>query len=242
MPENRSEDRLSPGHLSRGHPPGGGDRLRGDRRVVGVAGPRRRARRDGERPGAGAEARLRATVAAQWPALEAIGLAPDASPERLRFVAGTGSGRGGCRLRPGERPRTPRREARDLRRLDAAAAPDVVLATSSSGLKPSDHPGRLPPSRPRRARPPVQPAPPRAPGRGGGRIGDRRGRSVAVAMAFYTRLGKRPIRLRRELTGHVANRLQAACGARRSTSSAPARRASPTSTPPSRTGPACAGR
>ena len=29
-------------------------------------------------------------------------------------------------------------------------------------------------------------------------------------MAFYTAVGKRPIRLRQELPGHVANRLQAA--------------------------------
>ena len=33
---------------------------------------------------------------------------------------------------------------------------------------------------------------------------------MAAAMAFYTAVGKRPIRLRQELPGHVANRLQAA--------------------------------
>jgi carnitine 3-dehydrogenase len=30
------------------------------------------------------------------------------------------------------------------------------------------------------------------------------------AMAFYAAIGKKPIRLRRELKGHIANRLQAA--------------------------------
>ena len=34
--------------------------------------------------------------------------------------------------------------------------------------------------------------------------------AVEQAMAFYTAAGKRPIRLRQELPGHVANRLQAA--------------------------------
>ena len=34
--------------------------------------------------------------------------------------------------------------------------------------------------------------------------------AVTAAMAFYESIGKRPIRLRRELVGHVANRLQAA--------------------------------
>jgi 3-hydroxyacyl-CoA dehydrogenase len=34
--------------------------------------------------------------------------------------------------------------------------------------------------------------------------------AVERAMAFYTAVGKRPIRLRQELPGHVANRLQAA--------------------------------
>ena len=38
-------------------------------------------------PAPGAEAALRATVERQWPAMEAMGLAPGASPDRLRFCA-----------------------------------------------------------------------------------------------------------------------------------------------------------
>lgn len=34
--------------------------------------------------------------------------------------------------------------------------------------------------------------------------------AVAQAMAFYTRIGKRPIRLATQIKGHIANRLQAA--------------------------------
>ena len=38
-------------------------------------------------PAPGAEAALREAVAAQWPAMRAMGLAPGASPDRLRFAA-----------------------------------------------------------------------------------------------------------------------------------------------------------
>ena len=34
--------------------------------------------------------------------------------------------------------------------------------------------------------------------------------AVANAMAFYAHIGKRPIQVRREIKGHIANRLQAA--------------------------------
>ena len=36
------------------------------------------------------------------------------------------------------------------------------------------------------------------------------GAGVAQAMAFYAHIGKRPIQVRREIKGHIANRLQAA--------------------------------
>jgi 3-hydroxyacyl-CoA dehydrogenase len=94
--------------------------------------------------------------------------------------------------------------------LDEAARPDVVLASSSSGLLPSAiatacvaHPERVlvgHPFNPPHLLPLVEVVP-----------GERTGEAaVDQAMAFYTALGKKPIRLRHELPGHVANRLQAA--------------------------------
>jgi carnitine 3-dehydrogenase len=94
--------------------------------------------------------------------------------------------------------------------MDAAARPDVVLASSSSGLLPSaiaatcaGHPERVlvgHPFNPPHVLPLVEVVP-----------GERTGEAaVEQAMAFYTSLGKKPIRLRHELPGHVANRLQAA--------------------------------
>ncbi|OLT04681.1 3-hydroxyacyl-CoA dehydrogenase [Pseudonocardia sp. CNS-004] len=94
--------------------------------------------------------------------------------------------------------------------LDEAARPDVVLASSSSGLLPSAiatacaaHPERVlvgHPFNPPHLLPLVEVVP-------GQRTTDV---ALDAAMAFYTALGKKPIRLRHELPGHVANRLQAA--------------------------------
>lgn len=160
-------------------------------------------------PAEGAEARLRAAVSAHWPALEALGLAPGAGPERLRFARGPEEAVAAADFVQENGP-----ERLDLKRelyarLDAAAAPDVVIASSSSGLRPGEiqagcrHPGRVlvgHPFNPPHLIPLVEVV-------GGALTGEA---AIRVAMAFYAGLGKRPIRLRRELTGHVANRLQAA--------------------------------
>ncbi|KMO44040.1 3-hydroxyacyl-CoA dehydrogenase [Methylobacterium tarhaniae] len=160
-------------------------------------------------PAPGAEDRLRETVARHWPVLESIGLAPGASPERLTFVAGPEEAAEGADFVQENGPERLEIKHETYRRLDAAAAPDVVLATSSSGLTPSAvqtacrHPGRVVlghPFNPPHLVPLVEVL-------GGERTDEG---AIAAAMTFYARIGKRPIRLRRELVGHVANRLQAA--------------------------------
>jgi 3-hydroxyacyl-CoA dehydrogenase len=96
-----------------------------------------------------------------------------------------------------------------LAAIDRACGSQVVIASSTSSLKIGDlqrglsHPERLVaghPFLPVTLIPLVEVA-------GGGRTSDE---SMDRAMEFYESVGKRPIRLRRELTGHVANRLQAA--------------------------------
>ncbi|WP_288586342.1 3-hydroxyacyl-CoA dehydrogenase NAD-binding domain-containing protein, partial [uncultured Methylobacterium sp.] len=160
-------------------------------------------------PAPGAEAALRETVARHWPVLEQIGLAPGASPDRLTFVAGPEEAAVEADFVQENGPERLEIKHATFARLDAAAAPDVVLATSSSGLTPSAiqaacrHPGRVVlghPFNPPHLVPLVEVL--------GGEKTDEG--AVAAAMAFYQNLGKRPIRLRRELVGHVANRLQAA--------------------------------
>lgn len=93
--------------------------------------------------------------------------------------------------------------------LDAAAPPDVVLASSSSGFGPSAfqdacrHPERVVvahPFNPPHLVPLVEVV-------GGAATAED---AIDATMAAMTRLGRRPVRVRAELPGHVVNRLQAA--------------------------------
>lgn len=93
--------------------------------------------------------------------------------------------------------------------LDAAAAPDVVLASSSSGFGPSAfqdacaHPERVVvahPFNPPHLVPLVEVV--------GGRATS--ADCLAATMAAMRQLGRRPVQVRAELPGHVINRLQAA--------------------------------
>jgi carnitine 3-dehydrogenase len=151
-------------------------------------------------PAPGAEERLRADVAA-------TGIA---APDRLTFIADVAEAVADADFVQENGP-----EREDIKHavfaaLDAAARPDVVLASSSSGMLPSAiaeactlHPERVlvgHPFNPPHLLPLVEVVP--------GEKTDEA--AVDQAMAFYTALGKKPIRLRHELPGHVANRLQAA--------------------------------
>jgi carnitine 3-dehydrogenase len=93
--------------------------------------------------------------------------------------------------------------------LGAATGPDILLASSSSGIRPSEfqdacaHPERVlvaHPFYPPHLMPLVEVV-------GGRRTSDD---AIASALAVLRSWGKTPIRLRAELPGHVANRLQAA--------------------------------
>jgi 3-hydroxyacyl-CoA dehydrogenase len=155
-------------------------------------------------PAPGAEERLRDTVGER---LRELGVT--AGEERTRFVTDAAEAVTGADLVLESGP-----ERLELKRelftvLDAAAAPDVLLASSSSGLGPSSfqvgcrHPERVlvtHPFNPPHLVPLVEVV-------GGGQTSLE---AVESAMAVMRHLGKQPIRLRRELPGHVANRLQAA--------------------------------
>jgi carnitine 3-dehydrogenase len=161
-------------------------------------------------PAPGADERLRADVAAHWPVLERIGLAEGASLSRLTFTADPAEAVADADFVQENGP-----EREDVKHalfavLDAAARPDVVLASSSSGMLPSviargalKHPERVligHPFNPPHLIPLVEVVP-------GERTSDD---AVEKAMAFYAAVGKRPIRVRQEVPGHIANRLQAA--------------------------------
>jgi carnitine 3-dehydrogenase len=161
-------------------------------------------------PYPGAEVALRKAVAAQWAVMQVVGLAADASPERLRFAASPEEAVADVQYVQENVPEHLETKRRLFRTLDAAAPSATILATSSSTLTVSElqdacahHPERLVlghPFNPPHLIPLVEV--------GGGKATS--AESVEAALRFYRTLGKHPIRLRKEIRGHVANRLQAA--------------------------------
>jgi carnitine 3-dehydrogenase len=161
-------------------------------------------------PAEGAEARLRSLVSDFWPALERIGLAPDASPARLKFDSDLASTVAEAVFIQENGPERVDIKRDLIARIDAAAPATTLIATSSSGILISEiqnaaerHPERVlvgHPFNPPHLIPLVEV------------VGGRATSAAAIeqALAFYTALGKKPIHVRREIKGHVANRLQAA--------------------------------
>lgn len=163
-------------------------------------------------PADGAEARLRAQVAANWGDLATLGVAKgpvESALERLTFHADPAGAARGAQAVQENAPERIEVKRDLLARLETTLAPDALILSSTSGLKPTamqqdmTHPGRLVvghPFNPPHLIPLVEIV-------GGERTSDD---AILAAIAFYERLGKQPIRLNREITGHVANRLQAA--------------------------------
>ena len=164
-------------------------------------------------PAPQADATLRRFVAASWPALVRLGASqpvPDKVPEdRLSFHCRTRGSAGRCRFRPGERSRARGGEAR-------AAGPARRRAALRGGhrlefVRPADEPlaGGLPSSERCVIGHPFNP-PHLVPLVEVVAGNDTAPATVERALAFYAAIGKRPIRIHREVAGHVANRLQAA--------------------------------
>ena len=160
-------------------------------------------------PSPGAEERLREVVAAHWPTLERQGLAPGASLARLAFQARLEDAVAHADFVQESGPERADFKAELFRQIDAAAPAHAILASSSSGLSVTAmqalcaRPDRVVlghPFNPPHMIPLVEV--------GGGE--QTAPESIARAMAFYTAIGKRPIHVRREIKGHIANRLQAA--------------------------------
>ena len=161
-------------------------------------------------PAPDAEKRLQATVRASWTVLDRMGLRPDASPDRLTFHALPEEAVAGADFIQESGPEQLELKRDLFRRLDAAADPRAVISTSSSTIMPSEiqdacarHPERVVlghPFNPPHLIPLVEVA--------GGRVTSPA--AVETAIAFYRSIGKHPIHLKKEIRGHVANRLQAA--------------------------------
>lgn len=160
-------------------------------------------------PAPEAERKLREYVTRVWPALTQLGLAKDASLERLRFNADLKAAVGDVDFIQENGPEREDFKVKLFAELDDLVPVHAILASSSSGLMMSTIQQRC--RRPERCvighpfNPPhliplVEVV--------GGAATSRD--TIERAEKFYTRMGKRTIRLNKEVPGHVANRLQAA--------------------------------
>lgn len=100
-------------------------------------------------PAPDAEARLRRLITAAWPAVEQLGLADGASPDRLTVTDTLEEAVAEAQFVQESAPEKLELKRDLLAELDAATAPDVVIASSTSGYPMTDmqttaaRPGRL---------------------------------------------------------------------------------------------------
>jgi carnitine 3-dehydrogenase len=160
-------------------------------------------------PAPNAQADMEKRVDRVWPLLQQLGLRPGASRARLRFHSGLEEAVAGADFVQESGPERDDLKRELFARLDGVLPPDVILASSSSGLKMSSiqsrcrHPERCVighPFNPPYLVPLVEVV-------GGARTSPE---ALQAAMRVYASINKHPILLRKEATGHVANRLQAA--------------------------------
>jgi carnitine 3-dehydrogenase len=160
-------------------------------------------------PDPAAEARLHAALDTAWPTLEQRGLAPGASRERLQFTTDLEQAVAGAALVQENAPECEHVKRSLLARIDAAADAAAVIGSSTSGLKPSTLQADC--ARPERvivAHPfnPVYLLPLVELVGGEGTAA----RTLERAQAFYRAIAMRPLVVRREIEGHVADRLMEA--------------------------------
>jgi len=160
-------------------------------------------------PAPGAEERLEADIENAWPALTRVGLAEGASLSRLRFVADLAEAVGDADFIQESAPENEDLKRALMARIDAASRPDVIIGSSSSGLLPSrfqadcDHPERVVvghPFNPVYLLPLVEVL-------GGEKTAPQ---AIERAAAFYKSIGMRPLKVRTEIPGYIADRLQEA--------------------------------
>ena len=159
-----------------------------------------------------ADASLRHFVEAAWPALKRLGLAPGASQSNLKFAADLATAVKNADFVQENGPERIDFKKKLYAQLDELLPADVIIASSSSGLTMSaiqsdcpSHPERCVighPFNPPHLVPLVEIV-------GGAKTSEE---TIQRAFEFYTSIGKRAVRLHKEVPGHVANRLQAALG------------------------------
>jgi carnitine 3-dehydrogenase len=157
-------------------------------------------------PGPDAEAKLKASLENAWPALTRVGLKQGADLKRVKFVKTVEEAVRSADFIQESAPEVLELKIKLHAQIDAAAWPDAIVGSSTSGLLPTDmqskckHPERLVvghPFNPVYLLPLVEVL-------GGKKTAPA---SVDRACAFYESIGMRPMRVKKEIEGFVADRL-----------------------------------
>jgi 3-hydroxyacyl-CoA dehydrogenase len=160
-------------------------------------------------PAPNAEANLRKYIDEAWKDLTSIGLSKGASRDRLTFKKDLKEALSNADFVQENGPERPDFKIKLFAQMDEVTPVDSLIASSSSGITPSviqskcKHPERVlvgHPFNPPHIIPLVEVV-------GGAKTSPD---AVQQALAFYAAIRKKPIHLKKELPGHVANRLQAA--------------------------------
>src|SRR5215470_7384424 len=160
-------------------------------------------------PAPNAEANLRKYIDAAWKDLTVIGLSPNASRDHLKFTTDMKQALANADLVQENGPERQDFKIKLFADIDAATPPNSIIASSSSGLTMSimqsacKHPERCVighPFNPPHVIPLVEVV-------AGAKTS---AETVQRALSFYKSIGKKAIHVRKEMVGHVANRIQGA--------------------------------
>ena len=160
-------------------------------------------------PAPDAETRLRAGVENAWPALQKVGLFEGASLDNLSFASSLEEMASQADFIQESAPERLELKTKIHADLDAAARPDVIIASSTSGLLPTDfqkeakHPERILVGHPFN---PVYLLP-LCEVLGGEKTSDN---NIKRAMEFYESISMYSLKVRNEIEGFLSDRLQEA--------------------------------
>ncbi|HEX2526472.1 MAG TPA: L-carnitine dehydrogenase [Geminicoccus sp.] len=160
-------------------------------------------------PSPGAEQLLRANIENAWPSMAKLTQAPLPAPGRLTFTDSLEEVAGVADFVQESAPERIELKQKLFQAMDRVARPDVILASSSSGLLPTEiqaglaHPERMVIGHPFN---PVYLLPLCEV------LGGQRTDPAVVdrAMAFYTSIGMHALKVRKEVEGYISDRLQEA--------------------------------
>jgi carnitine 3-dehydrogenase len=160
-------------------------------------------------PAPNAEDDLRRFIDAAWKSLKVQGLSPNSSRDHLEFTRDLKHALADADFVQESGPERPDFKVKLFADIDAATPPDSIIASSSSGLTMSiiqsacKHPERCVighPFNPPHMIPLVEVV-------AGAKTSPE---TVQRALEFYRSIGKKAIHVRKEMVGHVANRIQGA--------------------------------